>query len=426
MRFLCESVFCTCDDNKKQQNFNGFQKHTSKDSKKSGNKGNVLFFRLYFCGLSMKYGIIGGGPAGLYVAYLLTQAGIDCMLFDHQIPFEKPCGGGVTSKAFTHFELLKELPTYSKTIHDFKFIAPNDRSVKIACEHPLEIVSRKTLSEYMLKKCEDVGVKWISEEVKKIENKEEQFEIHTHKDNCYTFDFIIGADGAQGISRRFLGAPPFLKSRYSGIGYYIDGLNENEAVIKFYKNRTGYLWVFPRQDHSSVGFFSLAGSFSKELAYNTVKEFLSTYYPDYQINPKRYYSATIPIIWEWKREHIQGKNWALIGDAGGFTDAITGEGIYYAFKSAEILAQAIIEKDTERYYERCEPVIVELQKAASIFPKFYKTWFTNAMVLMAQRSPFIRTVLVDLILGQQNYTTLKATLKKNIPKVLKEIIVLKR
>lgn len=373
----------------------------------------------------MKYGIIGGGPAGLYVAYLLTRAGIDCMVFDHQIPFEKPCGGGVTSKAFTHFDILKDLPLFAKTIHDFKFIAPNNRKVSVFCTRPLQIVSRKTLSEYMLQKCKDAGVAWIAEEVKKIENRQNTFEVHTDK-KVYCFDFIIGADGAQGISRRFLGAPPFLKNRYSGIGYYIDGLNENEAVIKFYKNRTGYLWVFPRQDHSSVGFFSLAGSFSKELAYNTVREFLSTHYPKYEVNPKRYYSATIPIIWKWKREHIQGKNWALIGDAGGFTDAITGEGIFYAFKSAEILAQAIIENDVQRYYERCQSVIQELQKSASIFPKFYKTWFTNAMVFMAQRSPFIRQVLVDLILGQQPYTTLKATLKKNIPRVFREVIGIKK
>ncbi|MCS7076282.1 MAG: NAD(P)/FAD-dependent oxidoreductase [Bacteroidia bacterium] len=370
----------------------------------------------------MKYGIIGGGPAGLYAAYLLTQAGIDCSLFDHQIPYEKPCGGGITSKAFTEFDVLKDLPTFSKVIHEFRFIAPNNREVKVFCKHPLQIVSRKALSEYMLQKCQRVNVKWISEEVKKIEVKSDIFQVYTHLGRVYTFDFIIGADGAQGISRRFLGAPPFLKNRYSGIGYYIDGLHESEAVIKFYKKRTGYLWVFPRQDHSSVGFFSLAGSFSKELAYNTVKEFLHTYYPMFEINPKRYYSATIPIIWRWSREQIQGRNWALIGDAGGFTDPITGEGIYYAFKSAACLADAILQNEVESYYERCSSIIQELQKSASIFPKFYRTWFTNAMVLMAQKSPFIRKVLVDLILGQQPYTTLKSTLKKNIPLVMRELV----
>ncbi|MCS7027520.1 MAG: NAD(P)/FAD-dependent oxidoreductase [Bacteroidia bacterium] len=370
----------------------------------------------------MRYGIIGGGPAGLYAAYLLTQAGIDCTLFDHQIPYEKPCGGGVTSKAFRQFEILKDLPTFSKIIHDFRFIAPNNREVKVKCQQPLQIVSRKALSIYMLEKCKEVNVKWIPEQVQKIIHTSTSFEVHTHTQHVYRFDFIIGADGAQGISRRFLGAPPFLKNRYSGIGYYIEGLNENEAVIKFYKKRTGYLWVFPRQDHSSVGFFSLAGSFSKELAYNTVKEFLSTYYPSFELNPKKYYSATIPIVWQWHPGHIQGKNWALIGDAGGFTDPITGEGIYYAFKSAEYLAQSIIDNKVEEYYQRCSPIIQELQKSASIFPKFYQTWFTNAMVLMAQKSPFIRKVLTDLILGQQPYTTLKATLKKNIPLVLSEIV----
>ena len=44
----------------------------------------------------------------------------------------------------------------------------------------------------------------------------------------------------------------------------------------------------------------------------------------------------------WKKNVIAGDRWALVGDAAGLTDPITGEGIYFAFRSAEILAETSI------------------------------------------------------------------------------------
>lgn len=371
--------------------------------------------------------IVGGGPAGLYLAWLLQGSGLKITLFDHRIPFEKPCGGGITFKAMNEIKMLEGITTMSKAVSIFRFISPYESSCDVACDVPMQIISRKTLSEYQLKLLDYNQVNLVLSKVTEITRQNDGFNIlvdngkHNNSDRTFTFDFVVGADGAHGVSRRWLGAVPFGTNRYSGLGYYIDGLCIDTAIIKFFKHSKGYLWVFPRGDHSSVGFFSLSRQFSREMALNHVTEFLQKHFPDFKPDPQRYYSATIPLVWRWEKENIQGKNWALIGDAGGFVDTITGEGIYYAFKSAELLSTAILENQPEMYYQNCREVIAELQKSANIFPKFYNTWFTSAMVLLSKRSHFLQQALVNLILGKQNYRTLKATLKKNIPTVLKEV-----
>jgi flavin-dependent dehydrogenase len=368
------------------------------------------------------YGIIGGGPAGLYLAYLLRQSGIECTVFDHQIPFEKPCGGGVTSKAFRQFPILSDLPSMARHLKNFHFISPNDRSAKVATDTELYIVSRTDLSRYMLEKCQSLGVNLCSEKVEKMAKLPDgSFQVKTSQ-NVYDFTFLVGADGANGISRRMLGAESFAKNRIGVLGYHIYGLDPNEVVIKFYENVPGYLYVFPRDGHSSVGFGALAGNFSKEFTDKAVREFVDKYYPGMRIEETGYYAATIPVVWKWKKEWVQGENFAFVGDAGGFADALTGEGIYYAFKSAEVLAKCLIEDRPEDYYQEAQPIIAELQKAANIFHRFYRNFILNAMVYFVKRSTFLQKIMSGLILGEQPYLTLKPTIKSKIPYIFSEVL----
>ena len=44
--------------------------------------------------------VLGGGPAGAVAAERLAAAGISTTLFDEKLAWEKPCGGGLTYKAY--------------------------------------------------------------------------------------------------------------------------------------------------------------------------------------------------------------------------------------------------------------------------------------------------------------------------------------
>src|SRR5216683_64320 len=52
--------------------------------------------------------ILGGGPAGAFAAEQLASAGLSVVLMDEKLAWEKPCGGGLTYKAYSQYPFLIE------------------------------------------------------------------------------------------------------------------------------------------------------------------------------------------------------------------------------------------------------------------------------------------------------------------------------
>jgi Dehydrogenases (flavoproteins) len=52
----------------------------------------------------------GGGPAGAFTAERLAAAGFDTILVDEKLAWEKPCGGGLTYKAYSQYPFLIDNP----------------------------------------------------------------------------------------------------------------------------------------------------------------------------------------------------------------------------------------------------------------------------------------------------------------------------
>jgi flavin-dependent dehydrogenase len=128
----------------------------------------------------------------------------------------------------------------------------------------------------------------------------------------------------------------------------------------------------------------------------------------------------------WKTNVISGERWALVGDAAGLTDPITGEGIYFAFRSAEILANTI---DRPAEYSRViwEDMGEELQRGSRMYGKFYSGQFFGAdfrkrAVQLARRSRTMRQFIETFIEGNQPYTTLKKKLFLSVPSVAWDLV----
>jgi flavin-dependent dehydrogenase len=123
----------------------------------------------------------------------------------------------------------------------------------------------------------------------------------------------------------------------------------------------------------------------------------------------------------WKTNQIAGQRWALVGDAAGLADPITGEGIYFAIKSAEILAQKI--ENPQQYAQKVwQEMGVELARAARMYKRFYRGRFLGGdfrkrTVQLSQRSRTLRTILGNLISGNQSYVSLKKKLFFSIPSI---------
>ena len=106
----------------------------------------------------MEVSVVGGGPGGSWAAILLARRGHAVTLFDPQAPWEKPCGGGVTSRALERFDIFSgDLPR--KKIEEITLFFGDQNSVKVVPERPLVIVSRKELGESLLNEAKRCGCK---------------------------------------------------------------------------------------------------------------------------------------------------------------------------------------------------------------------------------------------------------------------------
>jgi flavin-dependent dehydrogenase len=105
----------------------------------------------------------------------------------------------------------------------------------------------------------------------------------------------------------------------------------------------------------------------------------------------------------------------VVGDAGGFVDAITGEGIYYALKSARAWSRALAAGAPERYDAEWRGEFGdELAKASSLVRRFYEPRFIERVIRFGRGNREIRTVLSDLVMGTQPYVTLRRRLEREI------------
>ena len=110
--------------------------------------------------------------------------------------------------------------------------------------------------------------------------------------------------------------------------------------IQFLPNLEGYIWVFPRCGHLSVG---ICG---KGEPAQSLRKRLEAYMIEKGISWKdgAFYSHLLPSLEtaSWKRNRVAGEGWMAVGDAAGLVDPITGEGLYYAIRSADLAAKALL------------------------------------------------------------------------------------
>jgi flavin-dependent dehydrogenase len=206
----------------------------------------------------------------------------------------------------------------------------------------------------------------------------------------------------------------------------------DEVVVRFPREFTGYLWAFPRPGVMNFGVASKLGERTSEELRTLLTDFVSGYYGGRMPGAERvsFFGAKIPTLdlASWKDLRASGDGWALIGDAAGFADPITGEGIYYAFKSADLYADAL--RDAQRsngsssVYQQAaasyetewrETFGRDLEHASYRLPHFYHGQFfgrifTDAMIMLARRHRGVRTILGRALVGEQSYVTLKRDL----------------
>jgi flavin-dependent dehydrogenase len=365
----------------------------------------------------LRVGVVGAGPAGAYAAWEAARLGHDVVMFDHRAPWEKPCGGGITVKAQIDFPWLAGIAHLGRAVTDFRLLSPSDRAVVFECPRPTLIFARAVLDEEIRRRAEAAGARRVSRKVQGIERANGGWRLEAQGVE-HAVDLLVGADGAAGKVRELL-VPDFPGFRISITSGFFIPARLDRIETKFFGDARGYLWFFPRSDHLSVG-LCLWDSDLEARGAETRRRLLTLlerYFPELEPGAGTGYGAFIPTIldpacWDVDRG---GENWALVGDAGGFVDAITGEGIYYALKSARAWGRALAAGAPERYDEEWRGEFgEELAAASALVRRFYHPPFIERVVRSGAGSREVRTVLADLVMGVQPYATLRRRLQREI------------
>src|SRR5256885_13900120 len=93
--------------------------------------------------------ILGGGPAGAFAAEQLASAGMRVSLFDEKLAWEKPCGGGLTHKAYSQYPFLIENSTPKRFVRETVLSAPRAGEATLKMDDPLLIYSRYDLNRLL-------------------------------------------------------------------------------------------------------------------------------------------------------------------------------------------------------------------------------------------------------------------------------------
>ena len=369
--------------------------------------------------------VVGGGPAGALCGEKLASAGFGVTLYDEHLAWEKPCGGGLTHKAIEKYPFLLHGPQAKKEIHTAELISSRGHRARFEMSRPLVIYSRAVLNGLLLDRASAAGCKMVHARVTRVDTSEEKVRLSAGGREAAA-DFVVLAAGARN---QLLPATTPLQPQDLEVtmGYFVPA-QENIVKIKFLERLAGYLWSFPRTDHLSVGICAKMAEYTT----SSLRKHLENFIAEEKIPTRdaQFYSHVLPSpqLGTLRNRKIVGPNWALAGDAAACVDPITGEGLFYALRSGDLLAQAIAEQKPESYPARLRAEFVaDLEFATRLVRTVFRGRFlggavTTRMVQFARRSATFRELLRDLFSGEQDYRSLRKRLWKQIGITLTEFM----
>ena len=317
--------------------------------------------------------VVGAGPAGSAAAREAALQGLDTLILEKEtFPRYKPCGGALSSKAASllDFDLPSDICERTITgarVHFRDQVLERHKGYNLTT-----LISRCSFDHLLLQKAKEAGAGIKTQKVQDFQEKEDHVSVKT-KDGIYRCKSLVISTGCQdGLKNRIQG--PDRKERM-GVCLVAE-IEEDEQKIEerlagtldiyFGVADGGYGWIFPHRGYYSVGI----GGLSSHLRHprQAMLQFLKK---NGFSEGQRLHGHLIPQGGNRMRTAL-GRV-LLAGDAAGFVDAFTGEGICYAISSGKIAGQVIGEVPVPEmalaYQSRCKKEFGEELRYALLFSK---------------------------------------------------------
>ncbi|MGK7953633.1 MAG: geranylgeranyl reductase [Xenococcaceae cyanobacterium] len=309
--------------------------------------------------MTLKVAVVGSGPAGSSAAEVLAKAGIETYLFERKLDNAKPCGGAIPLCMVDEFDLPQNI--IDRQVRKMKMISPSNIEVNIGStlkdDEYIGMCRREVLDGFLRDRAAKLGANLINGTVYQLDipnNDKDPYTIHyadhsngSAKGEMKTLkaDLVIGADGANSRIAKAIDAGDYnyaiafqerIRLPEDKMAYYEDLA---EMYVGDDVSPDFYAWVFPKYDHVAVG----TGTMKVNKAIIKHLQAGIRARAARKLEGGKIIKVEAHPIPEHPRPRpIRGRV-VLVGDAMGTVTKSSGEGIYFAAKSARMCAEVIVE-----------------------------------------------------------------------------------
>ncbi len=374
--------------------------------------------------------VVGTGPAGAVLAYLLAKRGLDVLILERAtLPRYKTCGGGVTWKA------MQNLPFDASAVFEQKAVGgivtyAGQQLLKVEVGWPVAwLVMRDRFDHYLVQQAVNAGahlVEGIS--VVSVEDRDNSVVVITSQGELQA-QVLAGADGVNSIVARSVGLLP---DREVGVAVEAElavapaslEAQGSFATFDFGVLPGGYGWIFPKRDHLSVGVFKAIPGKAIGLK-KALEKFIAS--EAVLLDPQILHLQGHEIPLGGRTQTLHKGRVLLVGDAANLADPWMGEGISYAVVSARLAAEQIYyaleskEMDFSGYTNLINASITPQLLSARLFAKAVYALPELCSDLLS-KSPFMQRTVFDVIRGDRSFREMTSALLLGMPRIVIEAL----
>jgi len=344
--------------------------------------------------------VVGAGPAGSTTAYRLAEAGASVLLLDRAVfPRDKPCGGGVTVRAENLLPFSIE-PVVEGVIDGFDVRAGRTRLVRRSDAPLAYMTQRRRLDAFLLERAADAGA-GVRTGVRVTAVRPGEVEA---AGETFAATVIVGADGVNGVTARSLHLATdrihcVALEGNADYGAVRGEVDRDLMVLEFATVPGGYAWVFPKGGHANLG---VAGWVSEG---PLLRDHLTRLCERHGVAPEDLTDLRgyrLPM--RRATGALASGRVALVGDAAGLVDPLSGDGMYEAFLSGKLAAEHALEilageRETFDAYAADLPARLEALVRTSWAAKHALDRFPR-LSLAVSRAPRLWPFVVQMMRGE--------------------------
>jgi geranylgeranyl reductase family protein len=398
--------------------------------------------------------IVGGGPAGATAALTLATAGIPVRLLDRSaFPRNKPCGGGISMRVLPRFPYLRaalpSIPTHE--LSRLYLEGPDGVSALIESDVPSALMIRRMdFDALLVSLAVKAGAELVTGvDVVQARESDGHVTVTARDGRQFSSSTVIAADGVHSVVARRLG----LNAGWPATSVALDMMEETpRAALRDVDPSTlwvaygfnadspdresnakaapeGYAYIFPKRDHVNIGIGYVLSYFRNEVdqaPYDLQREFVGRLRSRGVVVGdsvrENFTPFLIPIGGPLRRP---GRGRVLLaGDAGGFVNGFTAEGIYYAMVSGDLAARTIAAAwpsttaSLAAPYRRAVTREMGAELRDSVLIQRYLFGDRRriaAAVSAAPRERAITNLILDLAIGRRSYHDVRRRILTRAP-----------